>query len=118
MRAKPPDENDPCLVVDVNYEPIFIAANVEDRTTAFEDARVAVLGFELGGRAPGRGLRFVKPRPQRLFGVWKVRPEVLHEAVAVDPHAPESVPDFPNPPRVPSKNALVNRERSGIQRFI
>src|SRR3954451_14779629 len=112
MRAKPPDENNPCVVVDVNHQAVFVAANVEDRTTALEDARVAVLGFELGRRVPGRGFRFVKPWPQRLFGVWKVRPEFSHEAVAVNPHAPESVLDSRKSDRYRPKKGPVNPKSS------
>lgn len=67
MRTDEAHVNHPIRVVDLDHEPVVVRLDVEDHSTPFHDARVAVLFFHLLRRTPVLLFDLAIPRQERLL---------------------------------------------------
>jgi len=62
MCSDKPDENHPVFVADLYYQPILVAADIENHPAVFKDAGAAVLLFDVCRACPRGSLKFSMPR--------------------------------------------------------
>ena len=86
MRTDKPDIADAERVVDGNYQPVFVATDVEHHTVLANDPRIGIDTLHISGRSPIRLSRVVIPGAQRLLRVRMPRPELTQRPASDDSH--------------------------------
>ena len=86
MRSYELDEQDPLSEKDFTCESVLVPADVENDPSPFEDARISILGFDLGWIPPRGMLCLEIPGFQLLDAVWVPLPERLQPAPRDHPH--------------------------------
>ena len=76
MRTDKPDVDDPIRIVDPDHYSIFVAGDVEDRTTVFENAGAANIPLNVCRLCPVGLFHLPKPGHRWLAGVSSVRTSV------------------------------------------
>ncbi len=88
MRPHELDVDDPKVIVDMSYQSISVAADVEDDTVVGHEARMVVPALYSLWTSPVRGLRLGEPGFKRLLGIGMAFPKLSERASGDDPHCP------------------------------
>jgi hypothetical protein len=75
--------------------PLFVAADIENDPSPFENARASILVLDLLRILPDSPLRLVVPRFELLLAIWVFLPEMRKRAPRDDSHSIEHATLFP-----------------------